>query len=267
MDPTKPKKKKDPIDMVAATLDSLNRSPLRDSLGGGRVRPIIDDRGLLGSYERGRPTLNLAGDFDAPTTGGIPSRKRDVRSTFIHESGHALQASNPVNFKHWNEIAKGLPSFETTPDAKGAWGKPGNWDGYTEAKFPGGSVYHSTDEGRVANGLSLVDLLPFMKRGRKMSPSESSAFGALDKYYTGAEPKSPESSPYPTRSKPNEQFATAFTNAFSFLSETAKNPGDYRRRIGELEAATPGMGQVVLDILKTMPQFANHPLRAAFGVK
>lgn len=261
MDPTQPPKKKSPIDVIAASLDSLNRSPLPDSLGSGRVSPIMDDSGLLGEYSMGRPSVNINGDFDAPVQGGVPSSGRDLRNAFIHESGHALQATKPEMFPQWNEVAKGLPEFTNYGDYPG-W-RSRKIDGYTTVNFPNGkSTAFSTDKDRFGEGSLLRSILPFMESGRKMTDTERRAFHSLDPYYTGKIPGQTGDN----RSKSNEQFAQAFTNAFGFLSDTAKNPGDYRRRIGELEGATPGMGQIVLDILR-QPQFANHPLRSAFGVK
>ena len=269
-----PPKKKRP-DAIMAIIDSLNKSPLIDSLGGKKVRPTYPGTGmwgnssLLGEYSGvpgDRAEINPTGNFGEGDA-AVPSRGRDPRTTMIHESGHALYGADQNRFEKWNEVSKGLPSFRTTPDADGAWGKPGDWDGFTQSVSPDGApgAAHSTEKGRISpGGMTLADLLPFKDRGREMTPYEGKAFGALDKYYTGAQPAPTDGV---AKSKPNEQFAQAFTNAFSFLSETAKNPGDYRRRIGDLEAATPGMGQVVLDILKTMPQFANHPLKSVFGVK
>jgi len=63
------------------------------------------------------------------------------------------------------------------------------------------------------------------------------------------------------RTDPWEARAEAFNNAFTFLQETAGNPNmDYRKRAGELEANTPGMGMFVRDLLKH-PLYQRHPLR------
>lgn len=79
-----------------------------------------------------------------------------------------------------------------------------------------------------------------------MMPRESEARAALSEY---------------GQTSPKEALAQAYTNAVSFLSETAPDTAGFRQRMGELEGNTPGMGSIVRDLLRARPVYQQHPLR------
>lgn len=63
------------------------------------------------------------------------------------------------------------------------------------------------------------------------------------------------------QSNPEEGFAQAYTNATSFLSETAADTSGFRGRLGEYEGNTPGVGSIVRDLLMRKPVYGKHPLK------
>lgn len=65
------------------------------------------------------------------------------------------------------------------------------------------------------------------------------------------------------QTSPDEALAQAYTNAVSFLSETAPDTTGFRQRLGELEGNTPGMGSIVRDLLRARAVYKNHPLKGA----
>jgi hypothetical protein len=79
-----------------------------------------------------------------------------------------------------------------------------------------------------------------------MTPREKDARMALSEY---------------GQSDPDEALAQAYTNAASFLSETARDTTGFRQRLGELEGNTPGMGTIVRDLLTARPIYKQHPLK------
>ena len=81
-----------------------------------------------------------------------------------------------------------------------------------------------------------------------MTPRESEARAALSEY---------------GQTNPKEALAQAYTNAVSFLSETAPDTAGFRQRMGALEGNTPGMGSIVRDLLQGRPVYQQHPLRGA----
>lgn len=81
----------------------------------------------------------------------------------------------------------------------------------------------------------------------KMTPREADARMALSEY---------------GQTSPDEALAQAYTNAVSFLSETAPDTTGFRQKMGEYEGNTPGMGAMVRDLLRAKPIYQKHPLRS-----
>ena len=85
----------------------------------------------------------------------------------------------------------------------------------------------------------------------KSSPKKKASL-ALDEYY---------------KESPIEGYAQAFVNAWNYLDKTKDPKVDYRKLAGEMEANTPGMGQIIENLLQ-LDLFHNHPLRGkAFTTK
>ena len=80
-----------------------------------------------------------------------------------------------------------------------------------------------------------------------MTPAEKASVLNLDPYYRN--------------NNEEERYAQAFTNAFQFLQDSAKDPKmDWSGYLGKLEGNTPGTGAFVVRMLKE-PIYKNHPLK------
>jgi hypothetical protein len=228
----------------------------------GAYTPESDDIGV-----------NPFGIVEPDTASTVPlASRRTARGVVTHEVGHAkdyqARKNNRTAFPEYARVTR--PTFQAP--------KPEEFNLSLDQQLPpvtvGDEVY-DTQKGSVTSPASggvrkLLGLLspeirqPLEERMRKkraMTPSEKEAFANLDRYYAlGGERKGDDGKKFLVTS-PDEAFAQAYTNAIDFLSRTASDTSKYRELLGRYEGNTPGVGAIVLDLLRTNPVYSKHQLK------
>lgn len=183
---------------------------------------------------------------------GTPASDRNLEATLLHEIGHVSPQKMEEQFPTYSSVAR--PNLFFPPN--NFYDRP--------------PIVYRSEPGKPASSLGeMLKLFSGMSMtlpggAKKTSDAEKKAFAALDSYYSGNNGK------VTTRTDLNEpfgeSFAQAFTNAMQYVRENSpKLQKDYRERAGKLEGNTPGMGQLVSDIL-SHKMFDGHPLQKVYNV-
>lgn len=177
-----------------------------------------------------------------------PAANRDLISTLLHEIGHVVPQEMEKQFPAYSSVNRPNLYFQSN----GLYNHP------PTVRRVGSNFQDELL--RLTEGLGLT--LP--GNAKKTSPAEKKAFAALDPYYSGNDGKTRSHTDF--GSGFGESFAQAFVNAMQYIRENGQKLQDnYRERAGQLEGNTPGMGQLVSDILGK-DIFSSHPLRKVYNV-